>query len=81
MCACAGTCIRVQKCFFRTARAHADIFFKTLYTIKLLEDRPVSVCKVKLQESQLTFGTRSSDGSKGLTPYIYDSKPILIFDK
>ena len=47
MCACAGTRIRVQKCFFRAARAHADTFFKNLFTIKLLDDRPVSVCKVK----------------------------------
>ena len=39
--------------------------FKTLYTIKLLEDRPVSVCKVKClnlqRNARLTFGTRSSD--------------------
>ena len=32
---------------FRAARAHADMFFKNYYTIKLLEDRPVSVCTVK----------------------------------
>ena len=33
--------------FFQAARAHADFFFKHLYTVKLLKDRPVSVCKVK----------------------------------
>ena len=35
-----------KSAFFRAARAHADIFFKNLNTIKVLEDRPVSVCKV-----------------------------------
>ena len=48
MCACAGTRIRVQKCFLRAARAHAGIFFsKTCTQFKLVKDRPVSVCKVK----------------------------------
>ena len=29
MCACAGICIQVQKCFLCAARAHAGIVFKT----------------------------------------------------
>ena len=37
----------VKIAFFRAARAHAVICFKTLYTVKLLEARPVIVCKVK----------------------------------
>ena len=35
-----------KECLVRAARAHADIFFQKLVH-KLLEDRPVSVCKVK----------------------------------
>ena len=32
---------------FEYKSAYANIFFKNVYTIKLLEDRPVSACKVK----------------------------------
>ena len=52
MCACVGTRIQGQKCPFRAARGHADIFFKNLFTIDFLEDRSVSVCKVKCLKFQ-----------------------------
>ena len=73
MCACAGAHIWVQKCFFRAARAHADIVWK-ICTQTL--GRSASKCMYsemstfaqKRQESRLTLGTRSSAISKGSTP-------------
>ena len=59
MCVCASIRIRVQKCFFRAARAHADIFFKNVYTVKLMEDRPVSVYKVKCLQDIYDYGGKS----------------------
>ena len=59
-------------------------FFKNLYTFKLLEDRPVRVCKMKylnLQRNarnlEITFGTRSSDVSKGSTPLYQEIDAIV----
>ena len=68
-CALARVLALKYKSAFSVLHMHMPnfFFFKTLYTIKHLGDRPVSMCKVKFakkrQESRL--GTRSSDVSKG----------------